>query len=247
MVEATPGRRVRMEDDLEPVELRWFQEAIDALHREGIPFLLAGAFGLYQYTGFWRGTKDLDVLVLPEHREIAVEAVTSVGLQDLFSQQPYDREWIFRSTAEGVIVDLIWQLPNKADQIAPAWMARGVEGRFFSSSVRYLSAADLCWMKLLVFQLHRCDWPDILNVIRGTRGQLDWQVLLENAGPHWQLLSALVEIHDWLCPSERYFIPAWFRAELGDRRAAAGGSSGACRADLFDSRSWLARAGGALG
>lgn len=227
------------EEHLRPEERRWFTRAIEALNRERVPFLMAGAFGLYHYTGFWRNTKDLDVLVLPEDREAAIEAVCGAGLRDLFPDEPYDRDWIFRSTSDGVIVDLIWRLANKADDVAPAWFDRASEGEFMGLPVRFVSAADLCWMKLFVFQRLRCDWPDIINVIRGSRGRLDWDHLLREVGPHWRLLCALVDIYDWLCPAERAFIPPSFRDRLETRRRSDSDAVEECRRDLFDSRPWL--------
>jgi hypothetical protein len=229
--------------DLKGPEREWFGKAIEALNGEGIPFLFAGAFGLYHYTGLWRGTKDLDVLILPEHRERAIRAVTGTGLGDLYDQEPYDREWIFRSTRDGVIVDLIWQLANKVDALDQSWMDRGLSTQFLGMPIRVVSAADLCWMKLFVFQRGRCDWPDIINVIRGTGGRLDWDHLLAEVGPHWRLLCALTDIFDWLCPSERSFIPRAFRLELEDRRRKDLDGSESCHPDLFDSRPWLTRPG----
>lgn len=229
---------------LRPEEKIWFPRALRALHEEGIPFLLAGAFGLVHYTGFWRGTKDLDALILPEHREAAIEAVCNAGLRDMFEKEPYDREWIFRTERDGVIVDLIWRLANKADDVDQSWFDRASTGEFMGIPVGFVSAADLCWMKLFVFQRKRCDWPDIINVIRGTRGNLDWSLLLEQVGPHWRLLCALVNIYDWLCPMESHFIPAYFRDSLEELRATdMDADHSGQRHELFDSRPWLTEAG----
>jgi len=242
-LEQAPGAAQGVETwaDLKEDERRWFREAIGALNAAGVPYLLAGAFGLFHYTGLWRGTKDLDVVVLPEDRHRAIDAVLRAGLHDLYDQEPYDREWIFRSTREGVIVDLIWQFANKADRIDPAWVERASKGELLGMPVRVASAADLCWMKLFVFQRGRCDWPDIINVIRGTGGRLDWGVLLAQTGPHWRLLCALTDIFDWLCPSERRFIPRSFRRALEERRRLDGDAGEDCHPDLFDSRPWLTR------
>jgi hypothetical protein len=207
--------------------------------------LQAGAFGLYHYTGFWRGTRDMDFALLPEERAMAIRAVLDAGFEDMYPREPYDRDWIFRSYREGVIVDLIWQLANKEDRIDEGWFDRAEPAEYFGMPVSVVSAADMCWMKLFVFQWRRCDWPDIINVIRGTRGQLDWAHLLEKAGPHWRLLSALVNIYDWLCPPERTFIPGWFRAALDERQRLFPPDADSCerRRDLFDSRPWLTKPG----
>ena len=220
-------------------ETRLFRAAMEALNREGVPFMLAGAFGLLHYTGMWRGTKDLDALILPQHRDRAVRAICDAGLHDMYDDEPYDREWIFRGTRDGVIVDLIWRLANKVDDIDPSWIERSTPGEFLGVPVRYVGPADLCWMKLFVFQRLRCDWPDLLNVIRGTGGKLDWDHLLREVGPHWRLLCGLVDIYDWLCPEERLFIPQSFRRKLEERLETNDDRAPECQKDLFDSRPWL--------
>jgi hypothetical protein len=216
-----------------------FFQVIRAMKKAEVPFLVAGAFGVFHHTGFWRGTKDMDLLILPDHRERAIKVLCQAGLDDMFDQEWYDREWIFRSTRNGLIVDLIWRLANKVGDVDPGWFERGSSGHFFEVPVRYVSAADLCWMKLFVFQRLRCDWPDLLNVIRGTGGNLDWDHLLRQSGPHWRLLSGLVEIYDWLCPPERHFIPSHFRRALEERHLANGDEGTPCRPELFDWRPWL--------
>lgn len=231
--------------DLTPQQRKWFPRALQALHREGVPFLMAGGFGLHHHTGYWTGGKDIDVLVLPQHREAAIEAITHAGFHDLFREEPYDREWIYRSVRQGVIVDLIWRLANKEDDIDEAWFERSAEGEVLGLPVRIVSAADMCWMKLFVFQRKRCDWPDLINIIRGTQGRLDWDHLLKEVGFHWRLLCALVNIFDWLCPPERHFIPREFREKLEDYRRRDLDAHDQCRNNLFDSRPWLAKPGAA--
>jgi hypothetical protein len=234
-----------LEEDLSPAQRRWFPRAIEALDREGVPFLMAGGFALYHHTGYWTGGKDIDALVLPKDRETAIEAITNAGFEDYFAVEPYDRGWIYRGVRQGVIVDIIWRLANKEDDIDEGWFERSAQGRFCGRPVRMVSAADLCWMKLFVFQRRRCDWPDLINVIRGTRGQLDWEHLLKEVGLHWRLLCALVNIFDWVCSPERHYIPASFRDALEDRRRRNLDANDECRNELFDSRPWLARPGAA--
>lgn len=241
------GVGCRLEADLSAEHKKWFRRALHALEREGVRFMMAGAFGLCHHTGLWRGTKDMDVLVLPEDREIAIEALCGAGFRDLFPDAPYDRDWIFRGVRGEVIVDLIWQLANKEDDIDPTWFDRSVGAELFGVPVRIVSAADMCWMKLFVFQLKRCDWPDIINVIRGTQGKLDWSHLLTVVGPHWRLLCALVDIYDWLCPPEREFIPDSFRAALDELSRENLDAFTSCRRELFDSRPWLTNPGAAAG
>jgi hypothetical protein len=231
--------------DLAASQRKWFARAIETLKAEGIPFLMAGGFALHHHTGYWTGGKDMDLLVLPDYREHAIETITHAGFRDFFKDEPYDRDWIYRAVRQGVIVDLIWRLANKEDDIDQSWFDRSVPGEVLDHPVRIVSAADMCWMKLFVFQRKRCDWPDLINIIRGTKGRLDWDHLLNEVGFHWRLLCALVNIFDWLCPPERHYIPQPFRDKLEDYRRRNLDAHDECRNALFDSRPWLAKAGAA--
>jgi Uncharacterised nucleotidyltransferase len=221
-----------------------FGRALDAMEQAGIPFMIAGAFGVHHYTGLWRNTKDMDLVVLPRDREAACEALHRAGMSDYFYVEPYDREWIFRSYDEGEIVDVIWRLANKVDDVDETWFTRAPEGEFAGHRVRFVPPEELIWMKLFVFQAQRCDWPDIINLLRGTEGRIDWEHLLNRVGAHWRLLRALVDIFDWLCPKERPFIPASFRRALAERDRLDLDRDAECRNVLLDSRPWLATAGG---
>ncbi|MBI3911467.1 MAG: nucleotidyltransferase family protein [Armatimonadetes bacterium] len=232
---------------LDESEVALFGCAIAALRDRGIPFLVVGAHAVYQYTGVWRNTKDLDLAIVPGDRKAAVETLRDLGLNDYFVVEAYDQEWIFRAHAGSVIVDLIWMFANKVARVSADWFRRARPGWLAGEAARFAAPEDLIWMKLMVLQRGRCDWPDLLNIIRGTHGRLDWQLLLANVGPHWPLLRALIQVYDWLCPAEHSFIPAPFRAILEERARAMLPGGELCRAALLDWRPWLAAPGeGAL-
>jgi Uncharacterised nucleotidyltransferase len=221
-----------------------FGRVLKAMEQAGFPFMIAGAFALHAYTGLWRNTKDMDLVVLPRDREAACMALRRAGMSDYYEVQPYDREWIFRSHEGDEIVDVIWRLANKVDDVNEGWFEHAPAGTFAGHCVRFVPPEELIWMKLFVLQPERCDWPDIINLIRGTEGRIDWGHLLALVGAHWRLLRAVVEIFDWLCPREREFIPASFRRELARRERRDADRDAECRNVLLDSRPWLAVPGG---
>src|SRR6266705_127003 len=83
--------------ELAPGEKQIFGATIRALKAQHVPFLIAGAFGVYRYSGWWRNTKDMDVLVTIDHFPAAVDVVRAAGLADYYAVEAYDRSWIFRS------------------------------------------------------------------------------------------------------------------------------------------------------
>jgi hypothetical protein len=89
-----------------------FRRGVDALARAEVPLLLGGALALATYTGHWRNTKDVDVIVHHDQHERAKAALLEAGFADYFEREGYDRSWIFRGFLDGVIFDVIWDLPN---------------------------------------------------------------------------------------------------------------------------------------
>src|SRR5438067_13501306 len=83
--------------ELAPGERELFAAVIRGLKERRVPFLVAGAFGVRPYTGLWRNTKDMDVLVTVDYFAAAIDVVRAAGLIDYFPVEIYDRSWIFRS------------------------------------------------------------------------------------------------------------------------------------------------------
>src|SRR5256885_16546155 len=75
-----------------------YKQAIQAVRRAGISFLVGGGFGLAAYTGRWRNTKDMDLYIVPGDRERTIQALTEEGFGDYYETLPYDPGWIYLST-----------------------------------------------------------------------------------------------------------------------------------------------------
>src|SRR4051812_49001026 len=90
-----------------------YEAAMQSARHAGVPFMVGGAFALGVYTGRWRPTKDVDLLILPKDRDKMIEALTRAGFKDYHDQLHYDRGWIYRSTRDNYIVDVIWRMANR--------------------------------------------------------------------------------------------------------------------------------------
>src|SRR5262245_56540476 len=93
-------------------EWRLHRKAIETARARGLRFALGGGLAFSAYSGRWRNTKDMDLFLHPSTREAMVAAVSSAGYTDYYAVEPYDRTWIYRATQGGVILDLIWTMPN---------------------------------------------------------------------------------------------------------------------------------------
>ena len=229
--------------DLIPEE-QWgvFSLGITALEANGVPFLVHGALALGIYTGRWRNTKDVDVIVRPADRERAVAALERAGFVDYFDRQSYERGWIFRGFKEDVIFDVIWALPNHRVAIDEGWFERSrpfwLRGRLLAA----VPAEELVRVKLYVFQRERCDWVDVLNVLAAACETIDWRWLVQRMGRDLPLLHAALAVFNWMSPHRAATLPPWLREQfaLPQLEVEDPATMEERRARLFDSRPWFA-------
>jgi len=225
-------------------EEQWgvFTSGTEALEAEGVSFLLAGALALAAYTGHWRNTKDVDVIVSASDRERAVEALRRAGFEDYFEREGYDRSWIFRGWKNGVLFDVIWALPNHRVGIDEAWFEFATPVRLRGRNFCAAPAEEIVRVKLYVMQRERCDWVDVLNVMAATVERMAWARLVERMGRDLPLLHGALAVFNWMCPGRAQALPDWLRKQFALTRIEAEDLAAMeeRRVRLFDSRPWFA-------
>jgi hypothetical protein len=227
-----------MKDYLNDTQQELYVEALSALNAADLDFMLGGALAVYHYTGWWRSTHDVDVYVTPDDVTKAQRALADAGFTDLGEQAAGDREWITHAGKGPIIVDVIWRFANLANYVLPDWLDRGPRGSFLDIDVKFLPLEELIWIKLFVINRHRCDWPDIMRVVRAQCLEIEWPRLLDMIGEHWLLLAGLVDVFDWQFPGSMDCIPDAIRVELGGRRTVyRAGAAEVNREQLLDP--WL--------
>ena len=219
-----------------------FACGVDALEAEKIPFILHGALGFASYTGRFRNTKDVDVVVHARDHERAIAALKRACFGDYFEKEGYDRSWIFRAHQEAGIFDVIWALPNHRVEIDEPWFERARPFRLRGREFRAAPAEEIMRVKLYVMQRGRCDWPDVLNILAATVEQVDWHWLVKRMGRDVSLLHGLLAVFNWLCPRRARALPGWVRAQfaLPDIPPDDPDADEVHRAALFESRPWFA-------
>ena len=214
----------------------------ELMEQVGSPFLLAGALALATYTGHWRNTKDIDVIIHARDRERVIDVLKQNGFDDYFVQQPYDRSWIFRGIKDGVLFDVIWALPNHRVGVDEAWFERARNVSVGGRSYAVIPAEELVRIKLYVMQRERCDWVDVLNILAGSVETISWSWLVERMDRDLALLHAALAIFNWMCPGRAHALPAWLRKQFALPRVETDDFSltEERRVKLFDSRPWFA-------
>ncbi len=220
-------------------EWRLYRQVIDAAAVQNIPFAVGGAFAVATYTGYWRDTKDLDLYVLPEHRDEMIHLLGSLGFTDYFAKLPYDRWWIYRGTKDDALVDIIWAMANHRAQIDELWLS-GPQVTVRGRCVKVLPAEAMLWDKLYIMQRDRCDWPDVLNLLYWAGPEIDWDYLLNRIGDDSALLAGVLSVFRWISPGRARNLPSWLwdRVALPQPPQEVQPEIEQRRVDLLDTRPW---------
>lgn len=193
-----------------------YRRALEAVSAANLPFVVAGAYAIYEHTGIYRKTKDLDLFFEPEHVVAAARALRSAG----FVTRLEDSHWLAKATMGDYFIDLIYGMGNGLELIDHEWIHHSRPGILAASSVRIAPAEELIWHRLFISERHRHDMSDILHLILCCGETLDWERLLRRVGEHWPLLLSQILMFNYVYPGYRTNVPSWVPEHLLERARA---------------------------
>jgi hypothetical protein len=198
-------------------EREGYRAALQTLNRAGVRYVVSGLYAMYEYTGIYRQTKDLDLFVEPGQVVPAALALKAAGFRPHLEQA----HWLAKAMWDEVQVDLIFGTGNGLSFIDGLWFERSRAGILAGTPVRVAPPEELLWHRLFVSERHRSDVSDVLHLIVCRGDELDWERLLWRVADHWRLLLGQVHLYDYVYPGHRPRIPQWVRRRLYDAAEAA--------------------------
>jgi hypothetical protein len=187
-----------------PAEQRdLFVEVLTLMNERGVPYVVSGAFALQQHTGIWRNTKDLDLFMAPGDVPRALAELIAAG----FKTEVCDPVWLWKAHRAGYFVDIITGMSNAVITVDSSWVERAVHSNILGVPSRVLAAEELIASKLFVTRRERFDGADIVHVIHGTRGKLDWDRVLQLVGEHWGIVLWAMMLFQYTYPAQSDYIP----------------------------------------
>ena len=187
-----------------------YRDALEALNRAGIPFVLSGLYAVHAYTGVYRETKDLDLLVTPDVVVPAAEVLKTAGFDVTLKEE----HWIAQGFREGAQVDLIFGMANGIAFIDDEWYEHSRPAILAAAPVRVAPPEELIWHRLFIGERHRFDMADVSHLILHRGPELDWDRILRRIAEHWRLLLSHIHFFDFAYPGHRGRIPASAREAL---------------------------------
>ncbi len=189
---------------------RYYRRVLQALQGADVPILLAGAFALRVYTAVSRDTKDLDVFLRKRDLENALQALRDAGSTTEITYP----HWLAKAYSGKQFIDLIFNMANGLTPIDDSWFLHAVESELLGQPVLILPPEDMICSKICTMDRCRYDGADIAHLLRATADRLDWQRVLDRAGPHWRALLSHLVMFGYVYPAEQGRIPRWVLHEL---------------------------------
>lgn len=191
-------------------ERQVYQKGLRALNAAGLRYVVSGLYALYEYTGIYRKTKDLDIFVEPGVVVETARVLKAEGFNVYLEQS----HWIAKAMMGAVQTDLIYGMGNGFNFIDKLWYERSRPGILAATPVRIAPPEDLLWHRLYVSERHRSDMSDVQHLLLARGAELDWEHLLMRVADHWRLLLAQIHLFDFSYPGHRTHVPKWVREKL---------------------------------
>ena len=192
-----------------PAELPEKQEAmarevLTLLEQSRTPYAVAGAFALLHHTGVCRATKDLDIFLTSDSSPNVLRYLRKQG----FDCEVCDPVWLAKAHRDDYFVDLITGMSNAAISVEESWIRRAQPAQVLGVQTRVLAREELLVSKLFVTRRERFDGADIVHIIYGTKGDLDWGRILQLTGEHWEMLLWALVLFRYVYPAQTHYVPA---------------------------------------
>jgi hypothetical protein len=222
----------------------FYRDAMEALNRANVPFLVGGAFAFIHQAGIDKSTKDLDLFARPGDVQRLLEASASAG---------YDTElvfshWLAKIRSPEGFIDVIFSSGNGVATVDDGWFEHAKDREVLNVPVKIAPVEETLWSKAFVMERERFDGADVSHLILALGDRLDWERTLTRFGPHWRVLLAHLVMFGFIYPSARSRVPLWVMQELLHRLqeevASGDGVDPVCNGTLL---SWSQYLGDVLG
>jgi predicted nucleotidyltransferase len=211
--EKAPPISSSVPQEFAPVQRGLFIEVLNLLNALGTPFAVSGAFALHRHTGIWRDTKDLDIFMVDDQVHTVLDALSSKG----FVTEVRDPVWLSKVHLGEYYVDFITGMSNAVLSVQQDWIEHATLADILGIQVKVLAAEELIASKLFVTRRERFDGADIVHVIYGVQGKLDWDRILRLVGSHWMVLLWTLVLYQYIYPAHSEYVPRSVWSDLLSR------------------------------
>jgi hypothetical protein len=199
-----------------PDAVDFYCDALDALGRARVPFLVGGAWAFHHYADIARYTKDFDIFLRPADVPRAMDALDAEGYR---TEMPFPH-WLAKAWSGDAFMDLIFNSGNGVVPVDDEWFEHAVPAQVLGLPLLLSPVEEMIWSKSFVMERERCDAADVAHLLRHCSDRIDWRRLVARFGDRWRVLLAHLVLFGFIYPGERTRVPAGVLAELSGRLEA---------------------------
>jgi hypothetical protein len=212
---------------------------LDLLNESKIPYLLSGAFAMYEYTGLKRPTKDIDIFCLPED----YPSILNFFKEEGYEIELTDERWLGKVWHKKDFMDVIWSTASQVYSVKETWFENARKSEALGQKVMIMGPEELVYTKLFVRNRERYDGADVNHMLLRYGKKLDWDKLMTLIENHWPLLLIQVLEFLFIYPEGRVIVPKKVLEELMKRQEEVNDlpepETKVCRGPLIDHTQYL--------
>ena len=148
--------------------------AVAVLRDAGVQFMLGGSMAAWARGGP-EPDNDLDLMVNPDHAQVALEALEAAGMR---IEMPPE-EWLYKAWHGDVLIDLIFR-PSGLE-LTDEVFARADQLSVMALGMPVMALEDALVTMLYALDEHALDYAQILLIARALREQINWPELRARA------------------------------------------------------------------
>ncbi|PSK91003.1 nucleotidyltransferase [Taibaiella chishuiensis] len=177
----------------------FYQKVLAILEASDIDFMIGGSFAVFEYTGTFRQTKDMDIYCRPVDYPEILKLFAAHG----YETQLTDVRWLAKVfDAEKHFIDIIFDTVNNICKVDDTWFANGRRASVCDMEVTLIGPEELLWGKMYVMNRERYDGADVNHLLLKQGRDLDWRRLSELMEPNWHLLLSNLLLFQFVYPSD---------------------------------------------
>lgn len=181
-----------------------YKEAVEVLEKAGIGYVVGGGIAIMAY-GRTRDTKDIDLYILDDDRDKALQALADAG----FEVDPMPGvNWLCKGYKEGIMIDFIMENvggmhTDEETLLHGYWtVINGVR-------MHIMSPEDLIVRKILAMRSDRNDWFDCISVLSSTYEKFDWDYFMKVSSVDYERALSFVT---YVRSDREHIVPVPYRA-----------------------------------
>lgn len=191
----------------------FYARLMRALHDDGLPFLVGGAWSFAHFTGIRRPTKDLDLFIRAADWPRLIALADAAGWHTALTFP----HWLGKVHQGDAFVDVIFDSGNGLSPVDDAWFEHAVDAQLLGVQVRLAPVEESLWTKAFIMERERYDGADVVHLLHACALRIDWPRLVRRFGPHWRVLLAHLVLFGFVYPGERHRVPAAVMEALTER------------------------------